>query len=177
MKIVVWTKNPAKIKAIEESLERVIYLEDDKIEIIPLSVSSDVSDMPISMEENIQWAKNRAFNCSKEVEADLYVWMEWWTTLINDKVFLFWVVYIINSEWKENFGISNMIEVPEYFRKKIYDEWKELWPILVEATKEEDASKKWWAFGHWTDNMLTRTDQFVLAFISAIVPFYNKYYK
>jgi hypothetical protein len=25
--------------------------------------------------------------------------------------------------------------------------------------------------------MLTRTDQFVLAFTSAIVPFFNKYYK
>lgn len=177
MKIAVWTKNPAKIKAIEESLEKVIYLEGEKIEIIPLSVSSDVSDMPISIEENIQGARNRAFNCSKEVEADLYVWMEWWTTLINDKAFLFGVVYLIDNKQEEHFGISNMIEVPEYFRKKIYDEWKELWPILAEATKEENASKKWGAFGHWTDNMLTRTDQFVLAFISAIVPFYNKYYK
>jgi hypothetical protein len=48
---------------------------------------------------------------------------------------------------------------------------------LAQTTKEENASKKWWAFAHWSDDMITRTDQFVLAFTSAIVAFYNKYYK
>jgi len=177
MKIAVWTTNPAKIKAIQEGLEKIVYLKDKEFEIIPLKVSSDVSDMPISLEENIQGAKNRAYNCKKEIEADLYVGMEWWTTLINWNAFLFGVVYLVNKEGEEHFGISNMIKVPEYFRQKIYDEWKELGPVLSEVTKEENASKKWGAFWHWTDNMLTRTDQFVLAFISAIVPFYNKYYK
>jgi hypothetical protein len=35
-----------------------------------------------------------------------------------------------------------MMEVPEYFRKKIYDEGLELGPVLAETTKEENASKK-----------------------------------
>ena len=177
MKIAIWTQSPPKVKAIQQAIDNIVYFKNEEIEVIPLKVSSDISDMPISLEENMQWAYNRAHNCKKEVEADLYVGMEWWTTMIKDKAYLFGVVYILDKNWNGHYGISNMMEVPEYFRKKIYDEGLELGPVLAEATKEEWASQKWWAFAHWSDDMLTRTDQFVLAFTSAIVPFYNKYYK
>jgi non-canonical (house-cleaning) NTP pyrophosphatase len=132
--------------------------------------------MPVSEEENMKWAKNRAENCKKEIKADFYIWMEWWTTMILDKAYLFWVVYILDNFWKWHYWFSNKMEIPEFFRWKIYDENLELWPVLSEATKEEWASQKWWAFAHWSDDMLTRKDQFVLAFLSGIVPFFNKYY-
>ncbi len=177
MKIAIWTKSPPKVKAIEQAINDVIYFKDKDIEIIPLKVESEISDMPISLEENMLGAKNRAWNCKKEVKADFYIWMEGWTTIIKNKAYLFGVVYILDKEWNSHYGISNMMEVPEYFRKKIYNEGLELWPVLAEATKQENASKKWGAFAHWSDNMLTRTDQFVLAFKSAIVPFFNKYYQ
>jgi len=144
MKIAIWTKSPPKVKAIQQAIDEVVYFKDMNIEVIPLKVSSDISDMPISLEENMLGAKNRAHNCKKEVEADLYIWMEWWTTMIEDKAYLFGVVYILDKNWNSHYGISNMMEVPEYFRKKIYDEGLELWPVLSEATKEENASKKWW---------------------------------
>ncbi len=48
-------------------------------------------------------------------------------------------------------------------------------PAKVSAI--EEAIEKWWAFWHWSDDILTRKDQFVLAFLSWIVPFFNKYYK
>jgi len=176
MKIAIWTKSPPKIAAIEEAIKKCVYFKNKEIEIIPLKVSSWISDMPISEKENMQGAYNRAHNCKKEINADFYIWMEGGTTLIWDKAYLFGVVYILDNNWKWHYWFSNKMEVPEYFRKKIYDEWLELWPVLAEATKEENASKKWWAFAHWSDNMLTRKDQFVLAFLSGIVPFYNKYY-
>ncbi len=177
MKIAIWTKSPPKVAAIEEAIKKCVYFDKENIEIIPLKVSSDISDMPISLEENMKWAYNRAYNCKKEVEADFYIWMEWWTNIIDDKAYLFGVVYILDKNWNWHYGVSNMMEVPEYFRQKIYDEGLELWPVLSEATKEENASKKWGAFWHWSDDMLTRKDQFVLAFLSWIVPFFNKYYK
>ena len=177
MKIAIWTKSPPKVAAIEEAIKKCVYFDKENIEIIPLKVSSDISDMPTSLEENMKWAYNRTYNCKKEVEADFYIWMEWWTNIIDDKAYLFGVVYILDKNWNWHYGVSNMMEVPEYFRQKIYDEGLELWPVLSEATKEENASKKWGAFWHWSDDMLTRKDQFVLAFLSWIVPFFNKYYK
>jgi len=177
IKIAIWTQNPAKVKAIREAIEKCIYFVDKNIKIISLKVESWISDMPITIEENMTWAKNRAENCKKQTKADFYIWMEGGTSIFWDKAYLFWVVYILDKDSKWHFWISNMMEVPEFFRKKIYDEGLELWPVLSEATKEENASKKWWAFWHWSDWMLTRKDQFVLAFLSAIVPFFNKYYK
>ena len=177
MKIAIWTKSPPKVKAIQQAIDEVVYFKDMDIEIIPLKVSSDISDMPISLEENMLGAKNRAYNCKKEVEADLYIWMEWWTTMIEDKAYLFGVVYVLDKNWNSHYGISNMIEIPEYFRWKIYDEGLELWPVSTELTQETWDRRQTWVFGLISDDMITRTDQFVLAFKSAIVPFYNKYYK
>ena len=177
MKIAIWTKSPPKVAAIEEAIKKCIYFKGKKIEIISLKVESNISDMPISEEENMLWAFNRAHNCKKEVEADFYIWMEGWMTLIWEKAYLFWVIYIFDNDWNWHYWFSNKMEVPEYFRQKIYEENLELWPVLSEATKEENASKKWWAFWYWSDNMLTRKDQFMLAFLSVIPTFYNKYYK
>ena len=178
MKIVLWTQSPPKVKAIQQAIDNIVYFKNEQIEVIPLKVSSDISDMPISIEENMLGAYNRAYNAKKQIsDADFYVWMEWWTTMIQDKAYLFGVVYLLDKNENWHYGFSNMMEVPEYFRKKIYNEGLELGPVLAQATKEENASKKWWAFAHWSDDMITRTDQFVLAFTSAIVAFYNKYYK
>jgi len=177
MKIVIWTKSPPKVAAIEEAIKKCIYFKWESIEIISLKVESNISDMPTSLEENMTWARNRALNCKKEIEADFYIWMEGWTSIIEDKAYLFWVVYILNNNSKWHFGFSNMMEVPEYFREKIYKQNLELWPILSEASWEIWASQKWGAFGHWSDDMLTRKDQFMFAFLSTIPAFYNRYYK
>lgn len=177
MKIAIWTKSPPKVAAIEEAIKRCVYFKWQDIEIIPLKVASDISDMPISLEENMTWAKNRATNTKKEVEADFYVGMEWWMSKFDEKAYLFWVVYILDNSWKWHFGFSNMMEVPKSFEKRIYENWEELGPVLSEITWVEWASKKTWAFGHWSNDMLTRKDQFMFAFLSAIPSFYNKYYK
>ncbi len=177
MKIAIWTKSPPKVAAIEEAIKKCVYFENKDIEVIPLKVESNISDMPLSIEENMLWAKNRAENSKKEVEADFYIGMEWWTSKIWEKAYLFWVVYILDNSWKWHYGFSNMMEVPEQFEKRLYENWEELWPVLTEVTWVAGASKKTGAFGHWSDDMLVRKDQFMFAFLSAIPPFYNKYYK
>jgi len=178
MKIVLWTQSPPKIVAIENALKDCIYFEDKNIEIVPEKVDSWISDMPISLEENMEWAKNRAVNVKEKVKwADFYIWMEGWTSYIWDKTYLFWVVYILDKNWNWHFWFSNMMEVPKIFHKEIYVNKKELWPVLSEITWIEWASKKNGAFGVWSDDMLTRKDQFKLAFLSAIPTFFNKFYK
>lgn len=176
MKIVIWTTAAPKVAAIEEAVKTCPYFEWINVEIVPLKVESGISDMPLSEEENMTWARNRAINAKKEEMADFYVWMEGWTTMIWDKAYLFWVVYIMDNEWNWHFWFSNRMEVPEIFRKRIYDNLEDLGPVLTEITWVEWASKKTWAFWAWSDDMLTRKDQFLLAFLSAIPAFYNKYY-
>jgi len=178
MKIVIWTKSPPKVAAIEEAVNKCKYFNWEKIYIESIKVKSEVNDMPLTIDENMLWAKNRAENSMIEIsDADFYIWMEWWTSYIWDKSYLFWVVYILNKNWEWHFWFSNMMEVPYFFEKELYQNWKELWEILEKATWIEDASKKNWAFWAWSDNILTRKDQFMSAFLSAIPGFYNEFYK
>ena len=175
MKIAIWTKSPPKVAAIKEAIKKCIYFKWKNIEIIEKKVDSGISDMPTSLEENMLWAKKRAKNTKKEIKADFYIGMEWWTSKIWEKAYLFGVVYILDNNWKWHYWISNMMEVPKIFNKRIYENKEELWPILQEITWVESASKKTWAFWHWSHDMLTRKDQFMLAFLSWIVPVLNKY--
>lgn len=182
MILAIWTKSPPKVKAIQEASQTCVYFEGKAIELISEKVESWVSDMPLSLEENITWARNRAHNMKKLLDsqnktADFYVWMEGWTTIIEEKAYLFGAVYIIDNHWNWHLWLSPFMEVPELFKKRIYENQEELWPVLAEITGTQNVSKKTGAFGHWSDNMLTRQDQFMLAFTSAICPFYNKYYK
>lgn len=178
LKIAVWTKSPPKLEAIKEAIKDVSYFKDITIDIVSSSVDSWISSMPTSIEENMQLSKNRAINMKKKVDdADFYVWMEWWTSYIWDKTYLFGVVYILDRNWIWHFWFSNMVEVPDVFHKEIYINKKELWPVLSDITWIEWASKKNWVFWAWTDNIFTRKDQFIIAFLSAIPVFYNKYYK
>lgn len=177
MKIALWTMSPPKIAAIESAIEECIYFKWMDIEIISKNVNSWIPEMPTTMEENMQGAINRARNVAKHIEADYYLGMEWWTTIIWDKSYLFWTVYILNNNWEWHYWLSNMMEIPNEFKKRIYEKWETLWPVLSEITWEKWAFNKSWAFWHWSDEMLTRKDQYILAFLSAIPPFYNKYYK
>lgn len=177
MKLIIATTSPPKVQAIEEAIARCPYFSGQDTEILTLKVPSDISDMPTSMTENMLGARNRAENARNiEPDADFWIGMEGGTDFIGEKSYLFGVVYILakNGEW--HFGVSNMVEVPRIFHENIYYKKKELWPILSEITGVADASKKNGAFGAWTDDMFTRKDQFIFAFLSAIAPFYNQYY-
>ncbi|ATU05133.1 hypothetical protein BKN14_01600 [Candidatus Gracilibacteria bacterium HOT-871] len=178
MKIVIGTQSAPKVEAIKEAIFKIPYFEGKDIEIIDIKVSSGISDMPTSIEENMIGAKNRALNSKKEIsDADFYIGMEGGTSFFGEKSYLFGVVYILDNAGNGHFGFSNMMEVPEYFHQKIYTEKLELGPVLESATGVENASKKNGAFGAWSDDILTRKDQFIYAFTSAIPAFFNKYYK
>lgn len=60
MIIAIGTKNKAKIAALSKALEELCYFK--KFEILSFSVSSEVTEQPISLEVTIQGAKNRARN-------------------------------------------------------------------------------------------------------------------
>ncbi len=178
MKILVWSTNPVKINSVRLSAEKCIYFENDSIDVSWLSVPSWVSDQPLDISEVIQWAKNRAYNLKELWEiAEYYVGIEWGTTMIWDTAYLFWVTYIVNNRWEAHFAMTQSMEVPEYFRKWLYEEGRELWPMEDELNNIENVGQKNGSFGMWTDDMLGRQQSFENSFFCAIAPFYNRNYK
>jgi len=145
MKIAIWTECPPKISAIESAVEECIYFKWHTVDLISKKVDSWISDMAKNIIDTMVWSKNRAHNIAKITEADFYVWMEWWTTKIWDKIYLIWVAYILNNEWEWHYWISNMMEIPEIFAQRVYEKWEDFWKLLAEITWEEWTLDKDWA--------------------------------
>ncbi len=179
MKIAIWTTREPKVNWIKEWVNQCPYFKDIKEDIMYIleKVPSDISDMPISIEETITWAKNRAKNLIKKwIKADYYIWIEWWTYRVYDRAYIVWSVYIENSAWKWHYGFSSSMEVPKKVEKMLYEEKQELWPIMDKLSWEVNIWSKNGSMWAWSDDMFTRKGEFTDAFKAAISPFYNEYY-
>lgn len=178
MKIAIGTTSPPKVAAIEKVIDSSVFFSWATIQYVCEKVPSDVSDMPLSLEENMNWAKNRAQNTKKLIDdADYYIGMEWWTQIIENKAYLFWVCYIENSLWESHYGFSPLLEVPEDITKWLYENGEELWPLISQISGQEKVWNKNGAFWIWTQDQFTRKDQFHAAIICSFAPFFSKYYK
>lgn len=179
MKIAIGTTSSPKVAGIKDWIVSCPYFENkESIEYFLQWVPSDISEMPLNLDEIMTWARNRSRNLRKTwVEADFYIGIEWGCTTFWDKKYLGWIVYIENKAWEWHFWLSQFMEVPELVVHKLYVEWQELGPVMWELsgilqTRLEEGSM--WA---WSDNMLLRKAEFHIAFQAAISPFFNDYYK
>ncbi len=66
MKIVVGSKNPAKVEAVREILQAYPHLKD--AEVVGIETTSGVGDQPKSLEETVTGAMNRARNAFTNCE-------------------------------------------------------------------------------------------------------------
>ena len=179
MKIAIWTTRAPKVNWIKEWIFKCPFFKDiDNIEYILEKAPSDIPDMPLDIEETMLWAKNRVKNLKKIwIEADYYIWIEWWTTKLWEKKYIWGIVYIEDNHWKWHFWFSPMMEVPSKVEKMLYEEGLELWPVMWELSWKTDIRSENWSMWAWSNDMLTRQAEFVSAFQAAISPFFNKYYK
>ncbi len=178
MKIAIWTTRAPKVDWIKKWVSECPYFDWVNVEYILESVPSDISDMPLSIEETMLWAKNRAGNLKKAwIIADFYIWIEWWTTEIWDKKYIWWIVYIEDNSGKWHYGFSPMMEVPSKVEKMLYIDWLELGPVMWELSWKTDIRSENGSMWAWSNDMLTREAEFTSAFKAAISPFFNDYYK
>jgi non-canonical (house-cleaning) NTP pyrophosphatase len=69
------------------------------------------------------------------------------------------------------------MRVPDAVATKLFDgTGKDLEQIMASLGLPADIGDHHGSYAAWSDNMLTRTDQFRMATQCAIVPFFNKYY-
>ncbi len=188
--IAVWSTNEDKISGIKlwlESLKSWQIMENLNeyqimirkviqeefwwdINVNSFKTESEVSDLPTSLRETMEWARNRAIDLIEQwKEADYYIWTEWWIYTELGKTFLISVVAIISSSWTIEYWKSNSIPISKKEEKNI-----KAWMDLSEAFKKEHFSiPKWsvsWAYTMWK---FSREKQFSDAFTWAIMPFCN----
>lgn len=155
MKIVVGTKNKAKVGAVEKIALQ--YFPNANIE--SLDVASDVSVQPFSNEETRQGAINRARNAMMQTNADLCFGLEGGVDEIDG------LMYCCNwgaVAFKDGTVISSsgaQFPLPEEIAIELRV-GKELGPVMDVYTNEQNIRHHQGAIGIFTDNLIDRKEMF-----------------
>jgi len=172
MKIAIGTLNPAKINPTKKVLSN--FFSD--VEFVGINVSSNVSEMPLTNEEMIEGAINRAKNALKKIDADYGVGLEGGVYNTNYGMFLAGWVAIINKDGKIGLGSGPRMLLPNKVKKAML-KGEELGPYLEKNYPEVgEIRRKNGAYGLFSDNLVTRPENFDIAIRCAFTPFINNLY-
>jgi inosine/xanthosine triphosphatase len=100
MKIAVGSENPTKIEAVKNAF--TIVWPEESWDVTGHNVGSDISDQPMSDEESIQGAKNRARKALELTKADFGVGLEGGLQQIGEYWFDSGWIVVVNKEMRES---------------------------------------------------------------------------
>lgn len=150
------------------------------IEPICRTVPSGVSDQPMTEDETIIGAINRAKNALEaEPEADLGLGLE--GGLSYDEVHTKqWYLFSVCAAWdgKQLYvGKGLYFPIPNEIGEKLKQGGSELRHIIDELSSTVGSNHKEGAYGLFTNGRITRSEVFRDAVIAALTPFHSSFYK
>ncbi len=169
MKILIATENKAKIQAVQEVFTQVF----SDIQITSKKFPSNISDQPMSEEEGIQGALNRALNAKKEnPDYDYYIGLEGYVDPTKYGTFLAGAVTIIDKSNTQGVGCSAKIVLPQKISSQL-NENQELGPITQKlmADTENQIRHSSGTGGVLTKDLYNRVDEFKDATKCALAEF------
>lgn len=170
-KIVVASKNPVKVNAVKLGYQKVFSNLDFSCE--GVSVPSEVSDQPMSNQETLDGAINRATHAKNDFpHAKFWVGIEGGIEKMGDEMMAFaWIVILSKNEMgKARTGTF-------FLPKKVVElinQGKELGEADDIVFGHANSKQKNGAVGILTGNIIDRTQFYVEAMILALIPFLNK---
>lgn len=172
IRIAVGSKNAAKNAAVAKAFSRAF--PQFTIETIGFDVTSGIADQPITDEESIQGACNRARNTLDQDPTATYgVGLEGNTVTIGEVMFLHgWVAIIQKGTPTPGIGHSSGLELPHYLKQGI-EKGEELGPMLQKILGDSDNSIRHsqGTNGILSGGLYTREQEFIDATIVALSRF------
>ncbi len=163
--IVVASLNPAKLAAVESAFAEAF---DEPVSVRGVSVSSGVSDQPMTDQETLAGARNRVAN-AREAEPDADYWVGLEAGIDGSHTFA-WMV--INNGSLNGEARSASLPLPPAVMARIR-EGKELGTVMDEQFNTENIKQKGGAIGLLTGNILTRSSVYHQSLVLALIPFLN----
>lgn len=165
-KIIIASQNPAKVNAVKSAFSAVF--PEQAFTFIGVSVSSEVSEQPMSDDETKQGALNRVRNAKRHSPgADYYVGLE--AGIEGDKTFA-WM--IIESDQQRGESRSACLMLPPQALQRLAHA-KELGDVMDEMFGTDNIKQKGGAIALLTHHQLTRSMVYHQALILALIPFIN----
>src|SRR5215470_5567281 len=176
------TRRP-KLRAVQEAAASFgsILSPNARLEIQGYEVESGVSHTPVSREELMQGARQRAEALRKllreaAASADYCVGLEGGLNVVSEnggrRVFLESWAYVSDGV-REHFGCSGSIEIPEALAEEVVNGGVELSVAIDRFAGEVGIRDGQGAWGVLTKNLVPRQESFRLAVLTAFAPFYN----
>jgi len=176
MKIAIGTMNKAKNAAVQN----IIKLVWNDADFYPIETDSGISSQPLSDEESIKGAINRAKQALIKTNADYGIGLEGGVrTIHNYGMFLHGWVAIIDKNGTIGLGQSASIELPKHIEERI-NNGEELGPIIQELMKDDKDTIRHneGTNGILTNGLYTRVKEFEDATRCALARFVNpEWYK
>jgi inosine/xanthosine triphosphatase len=153
MKIIIGSKNPAKVAAVENT-----FLEE-KVEFISLDIPSGVSDQPFSDEETVKGAINRAVGALKQGEGDLAIGLEGGVQETSHGLLICnWGALAANDMPPIIAGGARIL-LPEEIAQRLRA-GEELGPVMDQYAKQKNVRKHEGAVGIFTNGFINRVEMF-----------------
>lgn len=170
MKVVIGSKNPVKITAVQEAFKKV--WPDESFVFEGVEVQSGVSDQPMSDLESIAGATNRAERAMETAGADYGVGLEGGIQKIGDKWFDCGWIVILSKEGKKGIGSSLRMETPPQMMELI-NQGMELGYVVDRLFNATNTKQGAGHFGLMTNNAIDRKSGYRDAIIAALAAFIN----
>lgn len=166
--VAVGSKNPVKVNAAQYAFEQLF--PGVTITMVSLDVSSGVSAQPMSDEESIRGASNRARKAQKEMNADFGVGIEGSLQKIGEYWFdTSWTV-VCDAQGKQGVGASGKLMVPAAIMQHIHN-GLELGHACDLVFNTSNVKQKQGFVGLMTNNVLNRTSSSMQSVIASLAAY------
>ncbi|XJZ26520.1 DUF84 family protein [Bacillota bacterium Lsc_1132] len=153
MKVIIGSKNPAKIKAVKNAFQ------EKMTELISIDIPSGVNEQPFSDEETIQGAINRARNALKTGGGDIGIGLEGGVQETNQGLMLCNWGALATSELDPFIAGGARVLLPEEIADRLRA-GEELGPVMDDYAKKQNVRKTEGAIGIFTNGRINRADMF-----------------
>ncbi len=167
-RIAVGSKNPVKIAAVRNVVS-MIWKDSN---VIAVDVPSGVGEQPMSDEEAIRGALNRAKASMERTDADVGVGIE--GCIVDNEYGMFlsgWTV-VTSKRGEIGIGSGNRLLLPEPIASQLR-KGKELGPVVDEIVGGTGIKEERGVIGFLTSNMITRVKATEAGLICAMARFLN----
>jgi inosine/xanthosine triphosphatase len=176
-----WRK--PKLAAVREAVDGMINLlpAGTSIEIVGFEVESGVNHTPLSREESMRGARQRAEALKKIAQEEAKPWNYFvgleggLDSVIEDgerRVFLESWAYVSDGT-HGHFGRSGAVELPDGLAEEVFAKGTELSVAIDQFAGEAGIRDAQGAWGVLSGNKITRQEAFRVALIAAFAPFFN----
>lgn len=169
--VAVGSGNPIKIAAVRNSIQRIW----PEAEVTGVAVASGVRAQPLSEEEAIQGATNRARAARQCLDSDLGIGLEGNTTETPHGIFVTgWAIAVDRSD-TVGIGGSGRFLLPATLAPRLR-QGEELGHLMDEWAGQHNTKQKQGAVGIMTNGLISRTTALETAVIFALTRFLNPHY-